>query len=129
MRWRVFRLALEDAINLRQVDNIQFYNTLILRCHTGVLLNNRNNLDIHFFTLRVAHNGQAGGIGGIVPTHALWIKYGSCTVHGFDFGGPSFNDFADYAIYLQNGSVQVFGGYSENAKLIKGRQHQSERRH
>lgn len=114
------QISSAEAQNQYQVDNIQFYNTLINRCYCGVFLNNRNNLDIHFFTLRVVHNGQAGGIGGIVPTYALWIKYGACTVHGFDFGGPSGQDFADYPIYLQNGSVQVFGGYTENGQLIKG---------
>ena len=113
-------ISTSDAPNLYQVDNIQFYNTLIQRCYGGVCINNRNTLNIHFFSLRVTHNGAAGGIGSIVPTYALWVKYGGCIVHSFDFGGPPADDFADYPIKVENGFVQIFGGYTENGQLISG---------
>jgi hypothetical protein len=110
------QLSPGDAVNLNQIDFIDFYDTNIVGCYDGVVSLNRNNLNINFYKLHVNVNTT---IAGISPRNAIRLIEGGITVYGFY---PTDDGFSDYAVYLENAYINIIGGFTEANWVIKSDQ-------
>ena len=109
------QFGLADYANLDQTDQVMFNNTTIHGCYDGVVSVNRNNLNIQFNRLSIYPSYPPTGIS---PRQGVRILKGTIDVHGYYPGGFAGNEFSDYCIYLEDGYINVYGGYTETEKFI-----------
>jgi len=108
-------ISTTDAVNLNQVDNLSFKNLTIWDCEDGIISRNRNNINIAFHNLKIIADNNY--IGSITPNYAIKVLEGGMEL--YDFHGPDDN-LTDYVFYIENGWVNVFGGYCEEGDLVEG---------
>lgn len=110
------QFGLADYVNLDQTDNLVFNNICIHSCYDGIVSVNRNNLNIQINNLSIISSYPYGGI---APRQGIRILKGGMDVYGYYPGGFVGSDFSDYCIYLEDGYVNVYGGYTETEKFIR----------
>jgi hypothetical protein len=111
------QFGLADYVNLDQTDNLVFENTHVHGCYDGIVSVNRNNLNIQFNNLTIYASYPPTGIS---PRQGIRILKGGIDVYGYYCGGFVGSDFSDYCIYLEDGYINVYGGYTETEKFIYG---------
>ena len=110
------QFGLADYVNLDQTDNLVFNNIAIHSCYDGIVSVNRNNLNIQINNLAIFPSYP---VTGITPRTGIRMIQGGMDVYGYYPGGFVGSDFSEYCIYLENGYINVYGGYTETEKFIQ----------